>query len=185
MPCSRFALHRSMAVVLAAMGAAYWVIGGVGLPSQVQAAEGQPAADPSVLPPVSWLLQPFETPDADAATEADMKPYTQKITSSDAKFDMVPIRGGKFLMGSPESEADRKEDEGPQFEAEIEPFWMGKCEVTWEEYELWGMGLDKQFRKVTGVKTTEWDTLADAITMPTKPYADMSFGMGKEKTPAI
>ena len=127
----------------------------------------------------------METPDADAATEAEMKPYTQKVIGTDAKFDMVPIRGGKFLMGSPANEADRKEDEGPQFEAEVEPFWMGKCEVTWDQYELWGMGLDKQFRKVTGAKSTEWDTLADAITMPTKPYADMSFGMGKDSTPAI
>ena len=185
MSCLRFALHRPFAVILVAIGATFWMAGGLGRSDQAQAAEGSQAADPSVVPPVSWLLKPVETPDADATTEAEMKPYTQKIIGTDAKFDMVPIRGGKFLMGSPESEADRKEDEGPQFEAEVEPFWMGKCEVTWEEYELWGMGLDKQFRKVTGAKTTEWDTLADAITMPTKPYADMSFGMGKERMPAI
>ncbi len=50
---------------------------------------------------------------------------------------MVPIPGGKFLMGSPEDEEDRNEDEGPQHEVEIEPFWMGKYEVTWDEYEIW------------------------------------------------
>ncbi|MBN1852641.1 MAG: formylglycine-generating enzyme family protein, partial [Pirellulales bacterium] len=63
--------------------------------------------------------------------------------------------------------------------------WMGKCEVTWDEYELWGIGLDMQFRKITNVKNTQYDTLADAITMPTKPYTDMTFGMGKEGYPAI
>lgn len=182
---SRLTLRLPLALVLVAAGAAFWMPGGSGRLEPVQAAEGSKAADPSVLPPVSWLLKPVETPDAEAATEGEMKPYTQKIPGTSVKFDMVPIRGGKFLMGSPESEADRKEDEGPQFEAEVEPFWMGKCEVTWDEYELWGMGLDKQFRKVTGAKTTEWDSLADAITMPTKPYADMSFGMGKEGMPAI
>ena len=60
---------------------------------------------------------------------------------------MVPIPGGTFKMGSPASEKDRKDDEGPQVEVKIEPFWMGKCEVTWDEYELWGLGLDKQRRK--------------------------------------
>ena len=185
MLCSRFALHRSFAVIVLASGAALWMAGDLGRLNQARAAEAKPAADVSVTPPVSWLLKPVETPDADAATEAEMKPYTQKVIGTDAKFDMVPIRGGKVLMGSPADEADRKEDEGPQFEAEVEPFWMGKCEVTWDQYELWGMGLDKQFRKVTGAKSTEWDTLADAITMPTKPYADMSFGMGKDSTPAI
>lgn len=184
MSCIRLALRQPCAVVLVAVGVAFWTTGSERAAS-VWAAEGSQTTDPSVLPPVSWLLKPVETPNAEATTETEMKPYTQKIIGTDAKFDMVPIRGGKFLMGSPESEADRKEEEGPQFEVEVEPFWMGKCEVTWEEYELWGMGLDKQFRKVTGAKTTEYDTLADAITMPTKPYADMSFGMGKEKTPAI
>lgn len=185
MPCQSFALRRLFAVIPAAVLALWWSGGDVGQLAQVRAAEGKPAGDLSVLSPVTWMLKPVETPDADAATEAEMKPYTQKIIGTDVSFDMVPIPGGTFTMGSPEDEADRKEDEGPQFEASVEPFWMGKCEVTWEEYELWGMGLDKQFRRVTGGKTTEWDTLADAITLPTKPYADMSFGMGKDKTPAI
>ncbi|MEA1952623.1 MAG: formylglycine-generating enzyme family protein, partial [Planctomycetota bacterium] len=100
-------------------------------------------------------------------------------------FDMVPIRGGKFLMGSPDSEEDRKKDEGPQHEVVVEPFWMGKCEVTWDEYEQWSMGLDKQFRKHTKAKATEYDKLADAITRPTMPYQDMTFDMGKEGYPAI
>ena len=32
---------------------------------------------------------------------------------------------------------------------------------------------------------TELDKLADAVTRPTKPYTDMTFGMGKEGFPAI
>jgi formylglycine-generating enzyme required for sulfatase activity len=156
---------------------------------QVSAQDGATSAkaseELSLRSPVTWLLKPLDVPNAEAATETAMKPYTEKIPSADVKFDMVPIPGGKFLMGSPESEGDRKKDEGPQVEVGIEPFWMGKFEVTWEEYELWGMGLDKQIRKVTGAKSSEHDTLADAVTMPTKPYADMSFGMGKDRCPAI
>ena len=46
---------------------------------------------------------------------------------------MLPIPGGKFTIGSPKSEAKRGDDEGPQREVEIKPFWMAKCEVTWDE----------------------------------------------------
>src|SRR4249919_2888183 len=74
-----------------------------------------------------------------AKTEAEMKPYTQKIANTEVTFDMVPIRGGEFLMGSPGNEEGRADDEGPQHKVKIEPFWMGKHEVTWEEFELWSL----------------------------------------------
>jgi len=61
--------------------------------------------------------------------------------------EMVGIPAGRFVMGSPASEKDRKPDEGPQVEVKLEPFWMGKCEVTWEEYEQWGLGLDQERRQ--------------------------------------
>jgi formylglycine-generating enzyme required for sulfatase activity len=98
---------------------------------------------------------------------------------------MVPIRGGKYLMGSPPGESGRNEDEGPQHEVEIEPFWMGKCEVTWDEYEVWMFSLDIQRRELNKVAPTHTETRADAVTRPTKPYTDMTFGMGKEGYPAI
>ncbi|HEY1599573.1 MAG TPA: SUMF1/EgtB/PvdO family nonheme iron enzyme [Pirellulales bacterium] len=124
-------------------------------------------------------------PAAVAHDEASMKPYTQVVSGTPVKFDLVPIKGGKFLMGSPVGEAGRKEDEGPQHEVEIAPFWMGKCEVTWGEYEIFMFSLDIQRRKVESGTATEFDKLADAVTRPTKPYTDMTFGMGKEGFPAI
>ena len=39
--------------------------------------------------------------EADAKTQAEMKPYKQKIDQSDVSFEMVPIPGGEFLLGSP------------------------------------------------------------------------------------
>ncbi len=47
------------------------------------------------------------------------------------------------------------------------------------------MSLDKQRRKFNKVETTDRDKLVDAVAVPTSPYQDMSFGMGKEGTPAI
>lgn len=117
---------------------------------------------------------------ADAKTEAEMKPYTQTLANTDVTFDMVPIPGGEFLMGSPSNEKGRADDEGPQHKVKIEPFWMGKREVTWDEFELWSLLLDRQRRKYQNIKPTILDKKADAVTMPTKPYTDMSFGMGKD-----
>jgi len=128
---------------------------------------------------------PADVKDAAATTEAEMKPYTDIIASADVAFDLVPIPGGKYLMGSPNSEAGHKDDEGPQHEVEIEPFWMGKCEVTWNEYEIWMFSLDIQRRELNKVVATPSEQLADAVTRPTKPYTDMTFGMGKEGFPAI
>ncbi len=63
-----------------------------------------------------------------------MVPYTEKIPGTDITFEMIPIPGGKFLLGSPEGEADRNADEGPQVRVTVSPFWMAKCEITWAEY---------------------------------------------------
>ncbi len=45
-------------------------------------------------------------------------------------LDMVSIRGGKFLMGSPENELERDESESPQHNVTIQSFFMGKFPVT-------------------------------------------------------
>jgi formylglycine-generating enzyme required for sulfatase activity len=127
----------------------------------------------------------LKIPEAEAADEASMKPYTERIIGTTVTFDMVPIRGGKFVMGSPADEPDRSQDEGPQHEVVIEPFWMGKCEVTWDEYEIWSFNLDIKLRTLHEKQPTALDKLADAVTRPTPPYTDMTFGMGKSGYPAI
>lgn len=115
----------------------------------------------------------------------DMKPCTNTIPGTRVSFVMLPIPPGEFVMGSPESEKGRKTDEGPQHKVKIEPFWMGQCEVTWNEYELF-MYPDEERRTRGMVPTDEaGDKLADAVTHPSKPYVEMSFGMGKDGFPAI
>jgi formylglycine-generating enzyme required for sulfatase activity len=136
-------------------------------------------------PAVKWMPKPVENRAAEAKAPTDMKTYTEKIIGTDAKFDMVPIPGGTYKMGSPSTETGRKADEGPQVQVRIEPFWMGKCEVTWDEYGLWALGLDKQRRAVRHAAPNHWDTTADALAIPTPPYTDMTFGMGKEGFPAV
>jgi formylglycine-generating enzyme required for sulfatase activity len=119
------------------------------------------------------------------AQEADMKPYTNTIPGTRVSFAMVPIPGGEFLMGSPDNQPNRKPDEGPQHKVKISPFWMGQCEVTWNEYELF-MYPDEERRMRGMIPSDEaGDKLGDAVTHPSKPYVEMSFGMGKDGFPAI
>ncbi len=64
-----------------------------------------------------------------------MVPYTVTIPGTDVNFEMIPVPGGTFKMGSPAGEADRKDDEGPQIEVNVDPMWVAKTEVTWAEYQ--------------------------------------------------
>ena len=52
--------------------------------------------------------------------EGDLTAYTETIPGADnATFEMLPIPGGEFTIGTPDSEADRSDDEGPQKKIKI------------------------------------------------------------------
>jgi formylglycine-generating enzyme required for sulfatase activity len=129
----------------------------------------------------------LRVPEAEARSEADMKPYTELIEHSPAKIEMLPIPGGTFRMGSLEEEESRNDDEGPVREVSVSPFWMAKTEITWDAYDVWMSDLDEFYREVNKVKATPRDVLAEEFqkSQPTKPYTDMTFGMGKHGYPAI
>ncbi len=139
-----------------------------------------------ITPTPAWMPKPAQhIPESEAAKPADMKPYAEAIPGTDVTFDMAPIPGGKFLMGSPKSEKGHKADEAPQHEVAVDSFWMETHTVTWEEYDLWCLRLDKERRRINKIPSTPRDAVIDAVANPTAPYTDMSFGFGKEGTPAV
>ena len=111
--------------------------------------------------------------------------YRQDIETSELSFEMMPVVGGTFKMGSAEDDENRGDEELLERNVKVSDFWMGKHEVTWDEYELWMINLDKDNRVYNKHEETEADALADAVTKPTAPYTDMTFGMGKDGYPAI
>jgi len=60
------------------------------------------------------------------AKQSGFKEWTDPLTG----MEFVWLPGGCFLMGSPESEPGRGNDEGPVHEVCLDGFWMGKYEVT-------------------------------------------------------
>ncbi len=102
--------------------------------------------------------------------------YSQKIEGTSVSYEMQPVPGGSFLMGSKNGNAD----EQPLHKVKLDPFWMGKMEVTWDLFELF---LYKDYEVSQSTKAIP--AAVDAVTRPTKPYLDMTFGMGKQNHPAL
>ena len=102
--------------------------------------------------------------------------YLQKIEGTKLSFEMKAIPGGSFLMGN----ATGNPDEKPVHQVKIDPFWMSKLEVTWDIFEPF---LYKDYEIENNL--TPISSQVDAVTRPTKPYLDMTFGMGKQNHPAI
>jgi len=117
------------------------------------------------------------------------KSYIETITTSDNRtisFEMVLIPGGSFLMGSPDSEAGRQEQEGPQYPVKLDAFYLCTTETTLDLF-LWYYqetvcenkdALAKEKAKAGGMGGV------NAITGATPVYGDMTMGYG-EKHPAI
>ena len=100
-----------------------------------------------------------------------MVPYKSRIPGTSVEFEMVPVPGGKFKLGSPAGERGRKGHEGPQLEVTVKPFWIGRYEVTWGEYQNY-YDLRLIFRKFdeAGIRKVTKENLADAVTAPSFIY---------------
>ena len=83
-------------------------------------------------------------------------PGTQKEVYG---FTFRWIPPGEFMMGSPTSEPDRVENEGPQHKVRISKgFWLGECEVSQEQWEAVMRSNPSFFRgKSRPVEQIDWD----------------------------
>ncbi len=102
--------------------------------------------------------------------------YRQQIDGTKLSFEMQAIPGGSFAMGS----KNGNKDEAPVHQVKIDPFWMSKFEVVWDIYEPF---LYKDYETSNSIGAIP--PQVDAVTRPTKPYLDMTFGMGKAGKPAL
>lgn len=117
--------------------------------------------------------------------EAEMTDYESKVPQTGANYSMVALKGGEVLMGSPDDEPGRNEDEAPQYRAKVSPFWIGKYEVTWDEFEPFMLTPIARRKDGARLEPQSAKTFAGLISSPTTPYTEMSFGMGVEGFPAI
>ncbi|PSB02782.1 formylglycine-generating enzyme family protein [Merismopedia glauca] len=60
--------------------------------------------------------------------------YYQEDLDSSTTLDMILIPGGNFMMGSPDHEPERYDDESPQHNVKVPTFFMGKTPVTQKQW---------------------------------------------------
>ncbi|MBE9214976.1 formylglycine-generating enzyme family protein [Plectonema cf. radiosum LEGE 06105] len=77
-------------------------------------------------------------------------------------LEMVKIPGGSFLMGSPENELKRLDRESPQHKVTIQPFFMGKFQVTQEQYQaIMGENPSHFQGKKKPVESVSWNNVVE------------------------
>ena len=121
-----------------------------------------------------------------AAEVTEFTNFTETVPGSTASIRMVAIPGGEFMMGSPENEPLREEDEGPQKKVKISPFFMGEYEVTWDQFWAFYTETMSEGRtppsKIYANNTRED---IDAVSGPTPPFGAPDQGWGMGDRPAI
>jgi len=117
----------------------------------------------------------------------EFKNYKEQIPGTSVSFDMVAIPGGTFKMGSPANEKFRRADEGPVRDVTVSRFFMGKVQVSWDEYWSYHVETSSEGRIPPEVmKERNKNALAiDAISGPTPPFGVPSQGWGEGSRPAI
>ena len=109
-----------------------------------------------------------------------MVPYSMTIPGTEVEIEMIPIAGGTFKMGA--ADEDAGDNVTPQVEINVEPFWMGKYEVNWEQYQAY-MAMDTAFKKMakTGLRKVTTEDEVDAVTAPSALYEpDITYEAGEE-----
>ncbi|TGO02863.1 hypothetical protein PN36_17840 [Candidatus Thiomargarita nelsonii] len=83
--------------------------------------------------------------------------YQREDLDNGVIIDMVSIPGGTFIMGSPETEDERKNREGPQHEVTVAPFYMSKYLVTQAQWDAVMEYNPSSFKgKNIPVETVSW-----------------------------
>ncbi len=125
----------------------------------------------------------FEAP----ARVIEFERFTEFIPTTSIQFDMLPIPGGHFQMGSPPKETGRSDNEGPLRTVELSPFFMAETEVTWDMYMAFFRETASEGRseRSTYVQSPPGQDGADAISGPTPPWGSPDQGWGWGDRPAI
>jgi formylglycine-generating enzyme required for sulfatase activity/serine/threonine protein kinase len=124
----------------------------------------------SVMPAtVNLLVAPFTEAKAKEVQKEVAKSFQKGVEEKEdlgkgIKLDMVLIPAGTFLMGSPTTEVGRKNDEKQHEVTLTKPFYMGKYEVTQEQWQA-VMGNNPSIVRGPQLPVTNvsWDDCQDFI----------------------
>lgn len=82
----------------------------------------------------NWIIQQISSTRVEPSPGQDSPASTNPASAP--FLELIWIKPGSFMMGSPENEKDRRSNEGPQTEVVLTyEFWAGKFEVTCGQYK--------------------------------------------------
>lgn len=120
------------------------------------------------------------------AVVTEFKTFLETVPGTNAALKMVAVPGGEFLLGSPEGESFRSEDEGPRKRVRVSPFFMAETEITWRQY--WAFYNETMSEGRTPPETIYANNNRpdlDAVSGPTPPFGFPDQGWGMGERPAI
>ncbi|TVQ88628.1 MAG: hypothetical protein EA393_08475 [Bacteroidetes bacterium] len=140
---------------------------------------------------IDFGLEKMVAIDAEIYTEAasvdQFARFTETVPGTSMAFDMLPIPGGQFTIGSPENEPGRRDNEGPQRTVEVSPFFMSEIQVSWDMFMAFFRETMSEGRVDQGafIASASRDAMIDGISGPTPPWGSPDQGWGYGKRPAI
>ncbi len=126
-----------------------------------------------------WLLQVGA-----AGGAQELASYTEELSGTLVEFEMIPVPGGTYEMANPE-------EPGTTLTCELKSFWIGKTEVTWDEYDVYMYKLDEEEpggSEAQGSSEEQEEgepTTPEAVARPSKPYGAPDLGFGHEGYAAL
>ncbi len=88
--------------------------------------------------------------------------YHESISGTLVTFEMVGVPAGRVTIASPEGRRT----------VDVEPFYIGRTEVTWDMYDVFALGLDSP-------------SGADPVARPSNPYGAPDYGWGHAGFPVM
>ncbi len=115
------------------------ITNGMVITSGVTEIQGPVKLPTGIAPPGSIASFDFETVTLDESGNEKSREKKQarhfgESLGGEVVLELVEIPGGSFLIGSPKEEEGRIPTENPQRRVTLQSFWMGKYEVTQEQW---------------------------------------------------
>ena len=121
-----------------------------------------------------------------AAQITKFEDFTETIPGTSVSIELAAIPGGTFLMGSPADEPFRGKDEGPQKNVSVSDFFMGKVEVTWDQYwAFYNETMSEGRTPPEKIYANNSREDIDAVSGPTPPFGNPDQGWGMGDRPAL
>jgi len=121
-----------------------------------------------------------------AAAVTSFEDFLETIPGTRQSISMKAIPGGTFMMGSPESEYGRSENEGPRRSVSVRPFFMAEVEITWDQYwAFYSQTMSEGRTPPEVVRAHNSRPDIDAVSGPTPPFGNPDQGWGMGERPAI